>query len=76
MLRRDWFAIFDFITLKQNKFLRRMWPERSEMQDDPLTLTIRVTLTSRVPTGRCVDTFISTEPPKMSISIENVCTDS
>ncbi len=65
----------DLIKLKQHTFFRRMWLERSEMHDDPLALAIRVTLVSRTPTGRCMDTFPSTEAPNMSSIIENVCND-
>ena len=50
-----------------------MWQERSGMTDDPLVLAIRVTLASRTPTARCLDSFISTEPPTMSAIINNVC---
>ncbi len=63
----------DLIKLKQHNFFRRMWQERSGMSDDPLILAIRVTLASRTPTARCLDSFISTEPPTMSAIISNVC---
>ncbi len=63
----------DLIKLKQHKFFRRMWQERSGMNDDPLILAIRVTLASRTPTARCLDSFVTTEPPTMSSIINNVC---
>ncbi len=63
----------DLIRLKQHNFFRRMWQERSGMSDGPLVLDIRVTLASRTQTARCIDSFISTEPPTMSAIINNVC---
>lgn len=65
----------DLIRLKQHKFFRRMWLERSGMSDDPLMLAVRVTLASRTPTARRIDSFISTEPPSLSTIVENVCND-
>ena len=63
----------DLIKFKQHNFFRNVWLERSGMDDDPLILAIRVTLASRTPTSRNIDTFISTEPPSLSTIIENVC---
>uniref|UniRef100_A0A0P4VRG8 Reverse transcriptase domain-containing protein n=1 Tax=Scylla olivacea TaxID=85551 RepID=A0A0P4VRG8_SCYOL len=68
-------SVSDLIKVKQHKFFRNIWLERSGMNDDPLILAIRVTLASRTPTSRNIDTFINTEPLSMSTIIENVCND-
>ena len=51
-----------------------MWSERSDMQDDPLSLAIRITTQSNTPTGKFIRELIRNECPNMSSLIENVHT--
>ena len=56
----------DFFRFKHHRFFQRMWAERSAMQDDPLSLAIKIVKDSNTHTGKFVKTLITSECPSMT----------
>lgn len=64
----------DFIKWTQQKFFHRMWVERSNMLDDPLSLAIRVAVNARTHTGKVVNEFINNRVLSKSALMNDVHT--
>ena len=62
----------DMIKFKQHKFYHKMWQERSEMTDDPLSFAIRLVCNCNTNTGKMVKSMIREDIGDFSELLGNV----
>lgn len=60
----------DLVKYRQHKFLKKMWDERSSMNDDPLSFAMRKVINENTNMGKCVKEMIRGEVPDMSVLLE------
>ena len=65
----------DLINHKQHKFYHKMWTERAERLDDPLTFAMKSAISSNTQIGKLIDKMTRDEVPHMSTLIRNVYDD-
>ena len=54
-------SLSQMIKNKQHKFFKKIWAERSSMNDDPLTFTIRLALDSNTPNSRLISQYMTSD---------------
>ena len=60
----------DFVKYRQHQFFRKMWNERSSMDDDPLAFAIRKVIATNTQAGNFVSELIESEIPQVSVLLE------
>ena len=60
----------DLLKFRQHKFLHKMWSERANMDDDPLSFAINTVMSFNTPVGRLVQHMTSNPVPDMSVLIK------
>ena len=65
-------SLTDLLKYRQHKFFNKMWCERSNMVDDPLSFSINTVIDANSPVGKIVRDMIHNNVPKMSDLLVNV----
>ena len=62
----------DLLKHRQHKFFHRMWSERNNMNDDPLSFAISTVMNYNTPVGKLLRDMTTNNVPDMSMLIRNV----
>ncbi len=68
------YALYSVVTTRQRKFFRKMWRERQDMVDDPLSHAIRVLHTNSTVTSRCIFDLIHDDVDDIQSAMDNLKT--
>lgn len=67
-------SLQELVKYKQHKFFNKMWQERSEDRDDPLSFVIRTVTDTNTVTGRLVSGYIAREIVDLKVAMGDVVT--